>query len=181
METFTGLKKLVDAPSYLEQRKLSLLNLDMDTIDVPITSIISSFRKIPYCFTLQSCYGHFLYEEQGDKYSIEKLPVLSGTIEIEYRIAYIAICIENNGSGESLLQSLNQIPEIDPEYIQFGCAEWFWEKQVNTYALQVGPIRYMYKDSFLIDYNEALHIEKVRNRFFEKLNKMIQALVLSGP
>ena len=174
METFTEPKNLVDDPHYFEQRQRSLLDLDINTIDIPIAEIISSFTKLPYCFTLQSCYGHFLYTGQEDKNGIERLPVSDSITAIEYKIAYVAICIENSRLGKGLLQSLEQIPTIDPEYIQFGCAEWFWTRQVNSYALQVEPIRYMTKDKILIDYNEALHVEKVRNKFFAQLNKLIQ-------
>lgn len=174
METFTELRDLVDNPHYHEQRQRSLLNLDINTIDVPIAEMVSFFTKLPYCFTLQSCYGHFLHTGQKDKHDIEPLPVSNSITTIEYRIAYVAICIENSGLGINLLQGLERIPTIDPEYIQFGCAEWFWTRQVNTYALQVEPKRYMTKDTVFVDYYEALHIEKVRNQFFVQLNKLIQ-------
>ncbi len=48
-------------------------------------------------------------------------------------------------SRRDSFHDLRQIPAIDPEYIQFGCAEWFWEAQVNSYALQVEPMRHMTK------------------------------------
>lgn len=38
---------------------------------------------------------------------------------MEYRIAYIAFCIENNLLGRELLESLKEITVIDPENIQF--------------------------------------------------------------
>ncbi len=173
METFTELKDLVDNPHYQEQRQQSLLNLDVNTLDAPIAEIIGSFTKLPYCFTLQSCYGHFLHAGQKDSRDTEPLPVSESIKTIEYRIAYVAICIENSELGSNLLKNLEKIPTIDPEYIQFGCAEWFWKRQINSYALQVEPKRHMTKDTAFVDYNEALHIEKVRNEFFVNLNKLI--------
>jgi hypothetical protein len=72
---------------------------------------------------------------------------------------------------------LRDIPSIEPEYIQFGCSEWFWERQVNSYALQVEPKDYMTKDRLTLDYWEALHIEKVRKKFFAQLRKLVQDLL----
>ena len=61
---------------------------------------------------------------------------------------------------------------IEPEYIQFGCAEWFWERQVNSFALQVEPKRFMDKDRLNIEYKEALFVEKVRTKFFKRLSEI---------
>jgi len=75
--------------------------------------------------------------------------------------------------GKELLGRLEQITAIDPEYIQFGCAEWFWTRQVNSYALQVEPQRFKQKDSCLVAYKEALHLEKVKQSFFIQLKQLI--------
>ena len=177
METFTDLKNLVDNPYFHSQRKKCLSNLDMETIDPPIVEIISGLEKLDYCFTLQSCYGHFLHNSQKNPYNIEPLPVSNRISNVEYKIAYIALCLENSKQGRFLFQQLRDIPSIDPEYIQFGCAEWFWERQVNSYALQVEPKRHKTKDRVSVDYREALHIEKVRNKFFTQLKKLVQDLL----
>ena len=174
METFIKLKSMVHNPHFQEQRQLALGNLDMNMIDAPIAEIIDSFAKLPFCFTQQCCFGHFLYAGQKDRHSIEPLPVSDSIETIKYRIAYIAICIENSASGTNLLKRLKRIPAIDPEYIQFGCGEWFWKQQVNSYALQVEPKRYMTKDTCLVNYREALHIENIKNQFFIKLNELTQ-------
>ncbi len=173
METFTGLKDFVDNPHYREQRQESLSRLDIDSIDAPIAEIIAGFSELPYCFTLQSCYGHFLYDGQRDPRNIERLPISDGIASVDYRIAYIALCIENSDSGKALFHDLGEIPAIDPQYIQFGCAEWFWKRQVNSYALQVEPKRYMTKDRASVGYQEALHIEKIRNAFFQRLGEIV--------
>ena len=176
METFTDLKDFVINPLYNEQRQQSLSRLDIDQIDPPIIDLISGFAKLSYCYTLQSCYGHFLHSYQKDDHNIEALPPsTTSVLSVDYRIAYIALCIENSSSGKTLFEDFRGVPEIDPEYIQFGCAEWFWKRQVNSYALQVEPKRYMTKDKVRVGYQEALHIERVRNRFFYQLSKLLQA------
>ena len=108
-------------------------------------------------------------------YNIESLPALDIGTAIDYKIAYIALCIENSESGRNLLDNLREITNTDTKYIQFGSAEWFWNKQVNSYALQVEPLRYQNKDRITIDYREALHIEKVRNRFWDEIRIIIEA------
>jgi len=174
MQTFTQIKDLVDNPHYDEQRQKCLSKLGIRTIDAPITDIVSSLAKLPYCFTLQSCYGHFLHKHQKSRKNTDPLPVTDSITRVEYRIAYIALCIQNNNAGRELLRDLQEIPAIDPDYIQFGCAEWFWGRQVNSYALQVEPERHMAEDRAYIDYREALHVEKVRNEFVDALRKLLQ-------
>lgn len=176
METFTDLKEFVANPHFNEQRQQSLSQLNIEQIDSPIVDVVSGFARLPYCFTLQSCYGHFLHSHQKDDYNIDALPIADSIVNVDYRIAYIALCIENSSSGKILFEDFRRIPETDPEYIQFGCAEWFWERQVNSYALQVEPKRYMRKDKVRVGYREALHLERVRNRFFDQLNKLLQKL-----
>ena len=180
METFTDLKDFVDNPYFLDQRKKCLSELDIESIDTPIVKLISGFTKLDYCFTLQSCCGHFLHNSRKNPYNIEPLPVSNSISNVDYKIAYIALCIENSKQGRTLFYELKEIPSIDPEYIQFGCAEWFWERQVNSYALQVEPKRHMTKDRVSVDYREALHIENVRNNFFTQLKKLVQELIGSG-
>ncbi len=76
--------------------------------------------------------------------------------------------------GRELFQSLNNIMTIDPKNVQFFCAEWFWKKQINSYALQVEPERFKHKDKILIDYNEALRIEQIRNEFFVRVDELLR-------
>jgi hypothetical protein len=174
METFTELKELVENKHYPEHRQKSLCDLTDDKIDVPIIDLINGFNKLPYCFTLQSCYGHFVYNDQKNSHSCEPLPIKTTTAEVEYRIAYIAFCVENSLLGIELFDNFKQITAIDPENIQFGCAEWFWERQVNSYALQVEPDKFKYQDTTMLNYKEALHIEKVRNEFFPRLYELVK-------
>jgi hypothetical protein len=174
LETFTGLKELVENPHYQKQKQKVLCDLTDDMIDTPIIDLINGFNKLPYCFTLQSCYGHFVYNGQKDTHNLEPLPAKDTIAKVEYRIAYIAFCIENSNSGRELFAALKEITAIDPENVQFCCAEWFWKRQVNSYALQVEPDRLKGKDTAILDYKEALHIEKIRNEFFIRLYELLE-------
>ena len=147
--------------------------LDIDTIDVPIVDIMRGFQDIHYCFTLQSCYGHFMLADQQDRNSTKRLPISDGVGPVTYRIAYVAFCLENSPEGKELLEDLRAIPAADPGYIQFGSAEWFWAMQANSYVLQVEPERFKDKDQATIDYQETLHVQKVRDNFFSKLRRLL--------
>jgi len=76
--------------------------------------------------------------------------------------------------GRRLFDNLKETTAVDPENIQFCCAEWFWEKQVNSYALQVEPDRFKHEDKAILDYKEALKIENIRNKFFFQLRNLLQ-------
>jgi hypothetical protein len=145
METFIKFRPMVADPRYQDRRKKCLNELNIDELDSPIADLIDDLCEFPFCFTIQSCFGHFLYPRQEDPNNIEPLPSTGKTQSVEYRIAYIALCFEDSRSGREFLRWLKQLPEIDPQYIQFGCAEWFWERNPNSYVLQVEPERFMLK------------------------------------
>lgn len=176
METYTNLKGFTENPHYPLQRAKNLRNLTDEMIDRPIIDLINGFNNLPYCFTLQSCYGHFVYSGK-DPNNLDPLPETDTIQTVEYRIAYVAFCIANSPSGRNLLASLKAVSHIDPQNIQFGCAEWFWERQVNSYALQVEPDRFKYQDTAILNYPEALSIEKIRNRFFGELDQLLEDMV----
>jgi hypothetical protein len=173
VETFTTPKAFSANPDFQLQREKSLKALETAVIDTPVVDIISALNRKPCCFTLQSCYGHFLYEGQNDPCSLEPIPLLEATDRVEYRIAYIALCIDPGGTGRKLYKALAQIPGIDPENIQFGSAQWFWERQVNTFALQVTPDRFKHQDRASLSYEEALKVEKSRGHFFDGIRNLI--------
>ena len=174
METYSPIRPLVDNPFYEQQRSKALGGLDMDTIDAPIRGLIAGLAKLPYCFTLQSCYGHFLYEGQSDENNIEPLPTSGDITAVEYRIAYVGLCIQYSEPGRQLFDELSKIPEIDSEYVQWCSSDWFWERQVNSYALQVEPDRFKAQDRATFGYREALHVQEVRDLFFRELGKLVQ-------
>lgn len=175
METFGELKAIVNNPNYHNQRQNALAVFDPQVIDAPIADLISDLNKLPCCFTLQSCYGHFLYEGQDDTQNLDPLPLTSDVEWVEYRIAYIALVIENSDAGRFLINSLREIPQIDEKNIQFGCADWFWSNQVNSFALQVEPEEHKYKDRAWIRYNQARRVEEVRQMFFDKIRELLFA------
>ena len=154
METFTPLKDFVDNPHFEAQRKAALFRLDLNSIDAPIRGLVDAFSKRPCCYTLQSCRGHFVYVDRTDPHNLDPLPDEEIPSPIEYRIAYVALVIENSREGKKLFDDLSSLTAIDPGYIQFGCAGWFWKtkKRVNSYALQVEPERYKDKDRCFVAY-----------------------------
>ena len=173
METYTGARALVENPRYDEQRRAALGELDFAAIDRPIVDIVKGFVELVYCFTLQSCFGHFLYDGQRDMHNLDPVPVDASIEVVEYRIAYLALCVENTAPGRELLEEMAKIAATNPEYIQFGSADWFWERQVNSYVLQVEPREHVAKDRCIIDRRQALAVEQVRNRFFEDIAALL--------
>lgn len=174
METYVDLKAFADNPGFKAQRQASLDQYDRTTIDPPMVEIIEGLIKRFHCFTLQSCYGHFLYPGQTELKNTAALPISGEITDVDYRIAYIALCIENSQSGRDLFGKLEKIQAIDPDYIQFGCADWFWKRQKNSFVIQVEPERYRKMDRIIIDYKEARHIERVRNDVFIQLRKIVK-------
>ena len=113
METFTDLKDFVDNPYFHDQRQKCLSKLDLESIDTPIVELISGLANLDYCFTLQSCYGHFLYNSQNNPFNTEPLLASNSISSVEYKIAYIALCIENSKQGKVIFQHLRNIPSIE--------------------------------------------------------------------
>jgi hypothetical protein len=173
METFTTIKALANNPHFQTERRVALACLSEDMIDAPIVDIINNFNARPCCYTLQCCFGHFLYAGQDDENNLDPLPITNRIDTVEYRIAYIAFCVENSSDGKTFLAALKGLTEIDPENIQLGSAEWFWQQQVNSYAIQVEPDRFKYQDTAIIEYAEALSIERIRNQFYKTLKELL--------
>ncbi len=177
MKTYIEKKPLADNPKFSRKREDALNGLDFNAIDAPIVDLIRGMAKLPYCYTLQCCFGHFVYDKQRDIYNLEPLKQIDGPLDVEYRIAYIALCVDNNKDGIELLADLEDVVNIDKDYIQFGCAGWFWKRPVNSYVLQVQPERLKSKDKMIVDIQEAYHIEKVKTRFFGRLRKIVFGLI----
>jgi hypothetical protein len=171
METFTLPKEFVENPLFNHERRETLSTLEINDIDEPIADIVERFNKLSFCFTLQCCYGHFLYDSQQDPNNLNALtPYDPGMIR--YRIAYMAFCIENSSDGKAFYKALAKIEEIDRDYIQFGSADWFWERNFNSFVLQVEPTRFRNEDQALLEWKEAVHIEKIRPIIFDKLRDL---------
>jgi hypothetical protein len=174
LETFITPKALVNNPHYQAQRQRTLAGLSDDMIDAPIVNLVNEFNALPYCFTLQCCYGHFLYDGQTDPHNLAPLPVTDAIDKVDYRIAYICLCVESGAWGKKLLEALDEITTLDPDNIQFCCAEWFWKRQANSYAVQVEPDRFKDQDRAILDYGEAVNLEKTRNAFFVRLEECVR-------
>jgi len=160
-------------PRYLKCRRESLKRLNLLALDRPIVELIEGFSLLPHCFTLQSCYGHFRYAPGQDPRNMERLPC-RGEDEVRYRVAYVAFCLENSLQGRALRESLESLALLDPDYVQFGSADWFWERCQNSYVVQVEPARFMTEDEIMIEHSEALHIEEIRDCFFIKLKEVFE-------
>ncbi len=173
METFSEKKPFVQNRKFSAQRQQCLAGLSDDMIDQPIVELARAINRLPYCFTLQCCFGHFVYPGQPDPHNLAPLTLVGDLTPVEYRIAYLAFCMEDSPEGVRFLASLQQVTAMDPANIQFGCADWFWERQVNSYVLQVEPDRYKYQDRAVLNGREALEIEQVRNRFYDRLRDIL--------
>ena len=173
METFITHKEFVENPRYLQDRQEMLEALDPRVVDQPIVELIEDFALLPQCFTLQCCYGHFLYAPGQDTHNLERLPRKNDG-RVKYRIAYVAFCLENSPPGWAFRESLELVPSLDPDYVQFGSADWFWERHPNSYVLQVEPVRHRTKDHIFIEHSEALHVEEIRDLFFVRLKELLE-------
>ena len=129
--------------------------------------------QVPSCFTVQSCYGHFVRDQSHNDKNLD--PVSSfpeGVQPFRYRLAYMVFCIEDGMRGHALQDDLQSMTAIDPMYIQFGSASWFWRTKPNTYVVQLEPLRGACLDEVLVTLDEAYHIERLREQFFRRLGEI---------
>ncbi len=175
MDTFTEPRELVGHAGYAAERRAALAALaavDRDDLDAPVVDVVEAFNLLPQCFTLQACHGHFLTQPGQDEHSLAAIP---GEHDgpVRYRIAYVAFCVEGSERGRSLLARLSDVTAVDPGYVQFGSADWFWEQWVNSYTLQVEPRAHRFEDQAMLTADEARHTERVRDRFFAELRRVL--------
>lgn len=172
MNTFTEPRDLVGNPNYHRDREEALSVLDPKALDAPIADLVTGFAALPHCFTLQCCHGHFIWALGQDDHNIERIPA-GHSGPVTYRIAYLAICLEDSARGRELWDALSQAPRIDPGYIQFGSADWFWERWPNSYVLQVEPALHRFEDRAVLDCAEARHTERARDAFFREIGALL--------
>lgn len=178
MQTFTPPRPFVTHQDYWRDRERTLEGLSKviqeRKIDPPLLPLMQECISIPHCFTLQCCYGHFVHRCAPD---LENLVPISSFEEpvgpIRYRLAYIALCIENSRNGYALYHDLSGMTGMDPECIQFRSADWFWDQMPNTYCIQLEPERLKEEDSGLVSWKEALRIEELRGPFFSGLGEIV--------
>ena len=173
METFGSARRLKRNPGFERQREAARRVLDLSSIDAPIRDLVRALNRLPHCFTIQSCYGHFLWSACGDPRNLEVLPPADPGGLITYRIAYLAICLDAGSAGRALLRDLESLERMAPGYVQLGGADWFWELQVNSYVLQVEPERFRQMDQAPLAYDEALRVQEARADFFQALGEIV--------
>lgn len=176
METFTPPRPLVDNPRFEEQRRAALARLENARLDPPLTALVAAFNRLGCCFTLQSCWGHFLYPGESDPRNLAPLPPPGKVESVEYRIAYLALCVDSAPGGRAVLNELRRVVRIDPGFIQFGSADWFWVRQVNSYALQLMPERFRNRDRARLELAEARDVERLRAPMFVRLEQLLATL-----
>lgn len=179
METFTPAKPFTLHPGYLSDRENAHRELEEEmlrgSIDPPVLPMIRECMPIIHFFTVQCCFGHFVHDLEHDNGNLVPPSQYMGKIEtVRYRLAYLAICLQNNIRGRELYSDLKELATDNPDYIQFGSADWFWERMVNTYCIQLEPERLKNKDSGVITMEEALHLETLREDFFKRLAGIVQ-------
>lgn len=172
METFEQPREFVEHASYARDREKVMGAFDSASIDTPILDVVQGFAELPHCFTLQSCFGHFVWDGQPDSHSLEVVPARD-VGSVTYSIAYLALCIEQSAAGTRLRGSLDGVRAVDVECVQFGSADWFWEQYPNSYALQVEPARFQSQDRAVLAHSEALHVQVVRDTFFTRLREVV--------
>lgn len=164
METYINSKPLRHNPHFKAERQVALDNLDLNRIDPHIIDLVKEINRLPCLFTLQCCHGHFL---KKDGKEISSLELLENYERVEYKLAYIALCIENSLMGNSVRKRLMNIPlSVGLDRVQFCSAQWFWERWLNSYALQVMPVRFKDQDTAQLEYVEAREVAKVRDEFY---------------
>lgn len=173
MQTFAPPKPLVDDPGFARARQEALAGLDLTAVDRPIRGLIRDLAELPHCFSQQCCWGHFVHPGQPQEHGIEPLAGYDHHTRVLYRIAYVALCVENSTAGRALLDDLAGLAAADPDFIQYGSADWFWDSRVNTYQVQVEPLRHQFLDSMEVGIKEALRLEKARGRFFVDLAAIV--------
>ena len=109
-----------------------------------------------------------------DDHTLAPLPEgFTGTVR--YRIAYVAFCVDTDARGRALLEKLSRVPERDPAFVQCGSADWFWDQWPNSYTLQVEPAVHRFKDQAVLTAEEALQVQRARDRFFDELRRVLAA------
>ena len=175
METFTAPIKMVEDSGFAHKRMQVLKGLTPGMIDPQILDVVQGFSRLPHAYTVQSCYGHLVHDGQAgrDAVMIDPGPDLPETGL--YQIAYLAMVIENSGPGREFYERLAEIPKLNEKFYQWGSGTWFWENQgyLNSYVLQVEPIRFKHLDRFTMDRREAGEWLEARADFWGALRGLL--------
>ncbi len=173
MKTFAPPREFQSNTEFQHTRLSVLSKLNQVDIDPPIKDLIYAFADLPHCFTLQSCHGHFVCGPDDAHDNNDPIPA-GYTGKVNYRIAYVALCIENSERGHALRDALSLLTEIDTNYVQFGSPGWFWDQWINSYTLQVEPKNQQFADVAQLDVTETRQVEHVRDIFFQQLRQLVE-------
>ena len=154
METFTPPCPFVNHPEYRKDREQTIQSLSQEilknAIDPPLLPLVRECVSIPHCYPLQCCYGHFVHRLAPDPENLVPISSITEPVEpIRYRIAYLALCIEDSRNGRSLYSDLEAMTGLNPVFVQFGSADWFRDRMTNTYCIQLEPERLKEEDTGL--------------------------------
>ena len=174
MQTFGPARELVEDPDFARARAEVVGRLVLTDIDGPIRDLIADIARLPHCFTLQSCHGHFVCRAGDEADHADPIPI-DHRGRVRYRIAYVALCLEASERGRGLRAELARVPGIAPDLVQFGSPDWFWQQHVNSYALQVEPSAWQYDDEAQLEVGEARQVERARDLFFGRLRALVDA------
>ncbi len=171
METFTKPRPLEDNSDFARQRATALVGLEGASIDEPLRELIADLNRLPYCFTLQCCWGHFLVPGETDELTLAAPPA-RGMAELDYKLAYVALCVSDDDIGRSFRDDIAGLVDAEPRFVQFGSADWFWERQVNSYAIQVAPRKKRKRDRMTLDGKQARLLSHARTRMFREFAEL---------
>ncbi|MFH1057788.1 MAG: hypothetical protein V1797_03780 [Pseudomonadota bacterium] len=171
METFGPMRPLQADADFAQRRRLALAGLEPGALDPEMRGPVAGLNRLRHCFTLQSCQGHILVPGQGPPAGWERRPVEPPPARALYQLAYLALVVRNGRAGGDLLGDLAALAAGEAEFMQLGCADWFWREQgqVNSYVVQVAPRRRQGLDWFEMDRAEAGAWLRARGRFLAGL------------
>lgn len=171
METFGPMRPLQADADFAQRRRLALAGLEPDSLDPEMRGPVAGLNRLPHCFTLQCCQGHILVPDQGPPAGWERRPVEPLPPRALYQLAYLALAVRSDRAGGDLLGDLAALAMGEAEFMQLGCADWFWrdQGQVNSYVVQVAPSNRQGLDWFEMDRTEAGAWLRARGRFLAGL------------
>jgi len=119
--------EFVENARYSQERQDTLAALALGSIDEPLMDLVSGFATLSHCFTLQCCYGHFVWKSAKAPHTLERIP--SNVVgPVTYRIAYVAFCIESSRQGRDLRQVLAQLSEAGEAFRTQQARDLFFQR-----------------------------------------------------
>lgn len=173
MQTYTKARAIEVDPDFDAERDATRAGLDLDALDEPMVPLVRDLNRLPHAFTLQCCFGHFVGEGETDTHTLAPPPP-TGRKTMEYRIAYVAFCVRGDERGQAFVEAVRGLRELDPKYIQVGSADWFWNRRVNSFVIQVGPKRGRKRDTMPLDGKEIRHVSHVRTQLWRRFATLVQ-------